>query len=465
MMKTTKGKILDREWYRLLNQISKYSDGTKADRNPELIIDHIHRTLSINDRGRRLKNKANTQRIAKRKLRELSKLEKKVHKARRNSYIKAYYLDRIRSTRHVVRNKLVASDTNLTEDERNKRTARNLAHIYPIPDDRYFEQFISEFIAFLKFAEKQDLFQVRSLDFFQELLDPAFYHIEGSDLSIDFSKELAQFQRYTEEIRKGETSFNAHQIKEILQKFDHAIGIDQYVRIRIRPRYLFSVDSRRRIFVPENADVKESRLYKTIFHEVMVHLYRSIMGIRNVNDKGNSLRMLRWGMKENFCIEEGLASYVEQNVFFRSSKHDIFSLSHFYLRLIVVRLALNDDPYTVFTKVDKLTKVLSKIDGGRPKQAEKMRDTVLLRAYRGFLHPSVGCVNPRIAQYLYGNRLIWEYLENGGNLVNLYAGKIGLKDIEPLRGMGFTIPDTLFGEKEFPFDALRELLKRSIESR
>jgi len=458
-------KALDRNWVKQLPIVNNL-DNRSNDPTPEIIIDKVNKTIAIHQRRSKITSKElkKINRKIKAKQEILSKLEKKILHREHNALIKSYYIETIRNARNIIKLTKIKYSS-LTITEKNSKTNEILNQIYPIPPEHIRQQFLNEFLSFVRYLNNHKIYNLKTLDSLEELLSASFYHVDDQKLDIDFSQDITSFQTcnetYKEEFQK---EYSSKQIRKILTNFLNKIHIDHLTKIRLEDRYLFSVQGRK-INIPRGIIYDHKRMVQLTAHEILVHTLRAVRGNLNRNKKNQKLLLLSKNLTANAHIEEGLATYFEQNIFYTSSKYDILNLFQFYIRMIAVHLAIMEEPYEVFDKLDKLCQLYAVIFNKKPAYSGRLRDSIFLRVYREFRSPQKGCVNGRIAQYLYGNRKIWEYKESGRNLNQLFAGKVHFDDLEELEKLGFEIPETFLGFNDFPQENLLRLILSSFKIR
>jgi hypothetical protein len=460
-----KTKILDQNWQKQIRKINKILLTIEKDPSPELVVDHNNKTLEIHTKrfSHIDKKKRGIHKKVKKKFAELEKLQKKIEKHEKVKLIRNYYINLINDLKLNLHLYKAKTSSSYTESERNHKTSEIYSSLYPIPHVSHREVFINEFIDFLKFLKVKELFEVDKLSFIEEICSYDFYNITQREIEADFDKITDAYVQFTKNSAlEREKSYSAKTIKKVFKAFLGKISISQDIKVKIKNKYLFAVDSSN-VYIPAKANHNKIRITKLIAHEILVHAYRSILGNKNRNANKEKLFLLKIGNSLNTPIEEGLGSYFEQNIFYQSAKYDIYSLFNFYLRTIAVHLALDHEPYQVYEKLDKLCSVYTQIFNLSEKSKNITRDILLLRIYRGFKKPEKGCVNGRVAQYLLGNRMIWEFVENGGNLFNLFAGKIQINQIEEFRKLGFNIPEEFLGHKEFPREYILKLVDECFQ--
>jgi hypothetical protein len=382
----------------------------------------------------------------------------------KNPFIRKYYVDKINESLYKLEANHIKNLPIKNSNESNLKLFEIHQKLYPLPPQKMIDLFINEFISFVAYANKAKLLPSAELKQFSTLKTQTFYKIKKNALTLDFGVSVKAHKSFEKKYEKDieEREFKHHKIQRIFVKFLNELEIEKY-KVAIKSKNVFSANAlKKTITIPENANLNYKRLVEIIFHEICVHVLRSHLGSLNINEKEKQLKLLTVGRSQNLYVEEGIASYFEQNAFFESNKHDIISLMDFYIRLISVHLALNFEPFEVYEKLDLLTKFYAAMHKKDEEFANKKREILVKRLYRDYKVPQKGVANTKIAQYLYGNRMIWEFLENGGKIQNLFAGKISFEDLEQIRRLGMQIPDEILGQKDFPRQYIHDLIQKCI---
>ncbi len=459
--KVKKVQFLDRVWYEQLRKIGSLESGNFAEKKQDLVLDHVNHQVHLTHGHKSdIKVKEGVRKRVKSKLRSLRRFEQNILKHEKNSLIRSTYLNQVTAGISFAQISKIKLNTTISNTEKNNKIHQAISKIYKLPSIEENTMFINELIFFLKYFKEKGLIGKE----FDVILSHDFYKISVQSLEIDTKYLVESCISFDKNISSvSEKKYNAREVKEVFKKVVMNMGIAKYSRIKIRDRHLFSVHpGSRSVSIPKNIQIDSKRLSQIISHEIIVHLYRTILGRINTTSQGKKLKLLQMGTPAYLATEEGLASYFEQNVLYDSSKYDIMNLFNFYLRTITVHLALNFEPYEVYEKLDLLCRAQASIQDRDQFYASDARDLLMVRAYRGFVSPQKGCVNAKIGQYLSGNRMIWNFVENGGNINNLFAGKVSLNDLEELKNLGFIVPDELFGSKEFPRKKLLAIINSSM---
>lgn len=442
-------KILDRKWSEKLRKLRKWNKNIKREYSrgkfrissyPKIIVDNEKKEIILTPLKKYTRKAFELKRNnLHKKIRQVSKLSTEISSKEKKKLIKEYYRQRCSDIKTRAELWIAKYDPDLSLEERNERITRLHRELFPITSLEQREVFINEFITFLKFLINKDLYGVNELSFINELIDCKFYDVKGIGIKIDFEKATKEFLNDRETFLKEEKkTYNSEEVEKIVKEFIRELNLEEYTKTRVKNKPIFSVNFRGKVTIPKYSYFTQRRLLQVLVHEIGVHAMRSVNGKRNITNKNEKLKLLGVGKSSrNITTEEGLATYIEQNIFFKSNKYDLFSLFPFYLRLIAVHLALNYRPFTIYEKLEKLCLLYAKIQGKNDAFAYKTRDTLITRIYKNYERPSKGDVNPKVALYLVGNRLIWDFVENGGDINELFVGKVRIEDLEEVKRMGF----------------------------
>ena len=181
--------------------------------------------------------------------------------------------------------------------------------------------------------------------------------------------------------------------------------------------------------------------------------------------------------------EEGVTTYIEQNIFGESSKNDMFRLFNFYLRVIAVELAKKLSPIQVYKIIVQIAEIKNELFDYTYFNSEKIALKLIKRLYSDFPQPeagilnpkmsvylnflgsdqfkTLGILNPKMSVYLNGNRVVWEYIEKGGSLDNLFLGKVSIDEIKEFSSQGY-IKDKNYLNKFLPIDNLQKIIVESL---
>jgi hypothetical protein len=448
--------ILDQIWFEKYKKLEAYKRAYFINKNPEfnfvngelVITNHI----SLVDEAERLK----LIRFALRKKRRIRKLQERIENEEHDEFIKEKYLEKLKVLSIMVDTSLVQLDPNLDEYEKGNQINELFEARYPQVTEEYLQTFICEFIDFIKFLTKTN-------SALEEFTQPEFYDVKYKPTGIDFQPYYDIFQKRLELLSSLEQKkYSGPETKKIIRKFLSKANIKR-ITIRVEDRMLFSVEPiNKRINIPLNIETSRKRIIEIIAHEVCVHVLRSRNGFKNTDINGNSLNVLGISNYQDMDLEEGVATYFEQNIFGETGKFDLFFTYRFYLRVVGIYLGRRLEPKDVYDKLTRLNTALHQALFPDKETTTALSDNIIKRIYADYAKPTKGFVNPKIAIYLIGNRKIWDYIESGGNIIHLFAGKIGIEEIEVLKQKGFNIPEDFLGEKEIDFKRLLKMIESSF---
>lgn len=215
--------------------------------------------------------------------------------------------------------------------------------------------------------------------------------------------------------------FSGQQIKQLIKQKMRDLGIP-----RKRYKFIFtekhnlSVNSlRRSIRIPKIYHSNEFNLKKTIEHEVQGHIYRAYKSTRTkINNSYFRINGLITSYEE-FLVEEGIATYVEDKVLEQYICEYLVNIKY-YLRIIALILAENYPANIVYEYLEDIKQFLNK--ARILNKTKKSTNQLLHRIYRGFAITIPGFINHKINIYLFGNKIIREYI-NQGNLEILFESR------------------------------------------
>ncbi|MFW5720105.1 MAG: tyrosine/phenylalanine carboxypeptidase domain-containing protein [Candidatus Dojkabacteria bacterium] len=390
---------------------------------------------------------------------QLSRISTQLKKREPNLLIQQYYRRRIKELQIRIKIWQTKYDLRLSGYTRNNRVTELIHQLYPLPNVTTRTKFINEFIAFVSYSIEHNFADISSLPDIHELTKPAFYGVKQAHIDAtpqDFKESIDKYKLSRASVLPG-TTLSPAQTRRVLESFCRHIKLHG-IKTRIDThRELFYVEKGRTIGVPGRTSTTWQRITKIIVHEILVHVFRAKQGACNRNAAGRQLRMLENNLSQNLYVEEGIASYFEQQTFYESCKVDVPNLINFYLRIIAVQLGIEFEPDILKQKLLLVCRVQEQIE--QDKTAIQIRNTLTNRLHRGMHNPGKGHVHTKIAQYLVGNRYIWEFIERGGNVYNLFAGKITPDQLELLREAGFYIPEDI---EELKRDYVLEVVERYL---
>jgi hypothetical protein len=452
-------EYLDKQWLDKIKDI-KGTSNLVSKNSPKLVIDEKKKELFFSSE-KRVEDTEKFNDFVAAQIQKLQELKEDIESNETSELVRNYYEEIVDAKIYHLEIKRITYDQKLKPEEKSTKIGEIRNKAYPLPPQEYIVLFINEFIEFFQYLYHNKLYKVHEIEKFDELLSHEFYSVEKVETNIQLPASVESYVFFgKEENRNLKEELSPEQVKKVLSRFIEKVDFDKKTKLKITKKDIFSVNSNRCIKIPSKTNISKRRVYELIAHEVLIHTGRSICGKENLNEHGQKLMLLEKGKVGSVLrIEEGLAIYFEQNIFYESNKYDVLNLFNFYMRMISVHLALHFKPYEVYKKIERLALLQARLKAKDDIYAFKQRDTLISRIYRGYEMPVQGAVNGKVSFYLYGNRQVWEYQEKGGDIFNLFAGKVTMDQIDKVKQLGFKVPEEFLGYKEFP----REFLLRTIE--
>ncbi|MCX8034793.1 MAG: hypothetical protein N3A71_00690 [Candidatus Dojkabacteria bacterium] len=216
--------------------------------------------------------------------------------------------------------------------------------------------------------------------------------------------------------------FSGQHIKQLIKQKMRDLGIP-----RKRYKFIFtekhnlSVNSlRRSIRIPKIYHSNDFNLQKTIEHEVQGHIYRAYKSTRTkINNSYFRINGLITSYEE-FLVEEGIATYVEDKVLEQYISEYLINIKY-YLRIIALILAENYPVYFVYEYLENIKQFLNK--ARILNKTKNSTNQLLHRIYRGFALAQPGFINNKINIYLFGNKVVREYISNQDELEKLFESR------------------------------------------
>jgi hypothetical protein len=206
-----------------------------------------------------------------------------------------------------------------------------------------------------------------------------------------------------------------HAMQQILSEFGLlgwkvAIG-NTIARCRV-------IRSTRTIELSQNANYFVGDDQKLIVHEIYGHIFR------HANGERQPLPILAFGTPDYLATEEGITAYLEEQWGFREDA------SGAARHVLASRAALRHGFAGAFDEM-------------RPFCASDEKTfQLVLRAKRGVANHSQPGAYLKDLAYFRGYRIVAQYVKDGGNLFDLYIGKVSVQDLallEPLAKAGWIV--------------------------
>lgn len=265
--------------------------------------------------------------------------------------------------------------------------------------------------------------RVYLLNYAQELLnigsdsfDLLALFCELDDELVNQAKTILEKQIPQEEGEEKKKDISAKELGETLKEISLRYGFDNW-KIVIDPNAASTVDmnqSRQQITIRSDLMISTERVNKLIIHEIETHLLRA------ENGRCQPFTILMLGLPHYLTTEEGLAGYNERSQGINSPQ----TIRAYALRTIATAVAHNKGFNDVFDVI-------------RPfytdeENADEDAFRTALRVKRGLGDTSKPGGFLKDHSYLKGMILIERFVKEGGNIKDLYAGKISIEDLHLL---------------------------------
>lgn len=224
------------------------------------------------------------------------------------------------------------------------------------------------------------------------------------------------------EVGEKEKTITAHQLGDYLLKEIESYGlVDWEVEFKKNTGSVVNVNGEQKhILIRDGASFSEDQLKKLIIHEVGTHVLRA------ANGRKQDYKIFSSGLPGYLATEEGLAAYNEELAGV-SSPHVIYRLAR---NVVGTKLAATRGFMDVYRAILPYCK------------DEDLAFRVTARYKRGLKDTSKPGGFLKDHAYLEGYFLIKTFVEHGGDIKDLYAGKIRVADMYIVRD-GIIKPATI----------------------
>ena len=215
-----------------------------------------------------------------------------------------------------------------------------------------------------------------------------------------------------EKLKEKEEIYSAEDAKERFEKVFQKYGLKNW-KVKIKNNMVADcvAGKNNRLFVKENARFSKERIESLIIHEIETHI------ITAENGKMQDYEIFNRGLANYLKTQEGMAMY---NV--EKQQNKPFS-NNFRVHSHVI--AIDQSTKGSFSEAVKHLKGL-----GVP---QKEAFYSVLKAKRGFNDTSKPGAFTKDYIYFKGYHQVKEYIKNGGELSNLYMGKMDVSDAETVK--------------------------------
>jgi alpha-L-glutamate ligase-like protein/uncharacterized protein (TIGR02421 family) len=270
------------------------------------------------------------------------------------------------------------------------------------------------------FKEKKDeivlklkLLEARSTPEFTEI-SKKLYGYPTLD-EIENAKKILK-DNQNKKIDENEHLLNFEETKKILEETLNKYGLYEW-RIVAKRNIVSSCSIKKNkiILLKENAFFSRLKIEKLIAHEIETHL------LTTENGSKQPYKIFQYGLKDYLKIQEGLAIYnVEKKLLLLFEENT-------KIAQLIVAMSMPDKTLL------EIAEILEKEYGVDKRNAIG----TAIKVKRGVGDENAKGVFTKDYLYYSGYKEIKKFLENGGDLKDLYLGKVNLEQIEKIKKMPF----------------------------
>ena len=209
---------------------------------------------------------------------------------------------------------------------------------------------------------------------------------------------------------KDEETIKSSQTLKLLKDFLKKSGLKYKIRRKEMTASAGIYPSLNTLYLKKKARFSQQFVKRLIVHEICTHIFRA------ENGKRQSLRIFFHGFPNYLVTEEGLTAYNEEITGLLDDK----TMKNYAGRVIAVHHGLHHS----FTETYKHLK-----DFFPPNTAFRLT----MRAKRGLPDLEKPGAYTKDHIYLKGYYLVKNFVKNGGNLEQLYIGKISINDLKQIK--------------------------------
>lgn len=226
------------------------------------------------------------------------------------------------------------------------------------------------------------------------------------------NEALAQIKTMPDKFPVPKKVFNSNEAKEIFEKAIQDNGLKGW-RVKIKEDLVSDAIAGKEntIFIREGARFSQDRLKGTIAHEVETHAFTAM------NGAAQPYKIFQRGLADYLTTEEGLAVYNQEKTESSETVKKYWPASS----VIGIDTAMRRSFSEVYAVVLKA--------GFDAERAWK----VALKAKRGLTDTSMAGAFTKDFVYYKGHKMIQEFVKAGGDLRDLYYGKINLEDLATVK--------------------------------
>jgi uncharacterized protein (TIGR02421 family) len=234
-------------------------------------------------------------------------------------------------------------------------------------------------------------------------------HLYGAPDDALLKEALTQVKEMPDKFHEPEKILTAKEAKKIFEEAIREYGLKGWI-VKIKKDMVSDAIAGKEnsVMLREGAEFAEDRLRGTIAHEIETHAFTAMNGSRQ------PYKLFQRGVADYLMTEEGLAVYNQERTESGLTEKKFWPASS----VIGIHRALNGSFAEVY---DTLVKLHFSVD-----RAWK----VALKAKRGIADTSEPGAFTKDFLYFKGYHQIREFIENGGDLKDLYYGKVSLTDLD-----------------------------------
>lgn len=277
-------------------------------------------------------------------------------------------------------------------------------------------------------AKKEEIFRKIALlesideDRFTETSIQLFGQPSKKDVE-ECEKNLIEIDKKTLRQEKEDEIYSAEDAKIFFEKVFAKYKLKNW-KVKIKEEMVADciAGKNNRLFVREKARFSKQRIEALTVHEIETHI------ITAENGKAQPYEIFNKGLANYLAIQEGLAMY---NV--EKQRETLFKNNYRVMaNVIAIDKAINGSFVETFEAILE--------HGLSMEQAFRSA----LKAKRGFADTSKHGAFTKDYIYFNGYRLIQQFVNNGGNLRDLYIGKINIDDLDKIKEIPNIRRDVIF---------------------
>lgn len=184
------------------------------------------------------------------------------------------------------------------------------------------------------------------------------------------------------------------------------------------------------VMIRKGAKFRENRLQALLVHEIGTHVFR------NENGKLQPFQIFERGTADYLTTEEGLAVYNQNKLG--------LSLGEKYLTPALQIVAIHNAQNKNFLELFKYMKKTYEI-------SDELAWKLCLKSKRGTENSAKNGAFTKDSVYFRGNLEVQKFLSKGGDIKDLYIGKINIKDLKILKNFALQLGSGQAGIKEAKF--------------